>query len=124
MARFRFRPVLAGADLRERVLACVGAVLGIGGAAAIASLPMFAGMSPPLLIAPLGASAVLLFCVPTSPMAQPWSIVGGHVVSALVGAAAVFIPEPSLAAGAAVSGAIAFMSLSRCLHPPDRKSVV
>lgn len=36
-------------------------------------------------IAPMGASAVLLFGVPSSPLAQPWSIVGGNVLSALIG---------------------------------------
>ena len=73
----------------------------------------------PLLVAPMGASAVLVFAVPASPLAQPWSVIGGNVVSALAGVtAARFIPVPHLAAGCAVGGAILAMSLLRCIHPP------
>nr|WP_245549206.1 HPP family protein [Noviherbaspirillum massiliense] len=73
----------------------------------------------PLLIAPIGASAVLLFAVPTSPLAQPWSIIGGNMVSAAVGVTcASLIHDPSFAAAAAVACAIAAMFALRCLHPP------
>ena len=71
------------------------------------------------LVAPMAASAVLLFCVPASPLAQPWSVIGGNVVSALTGVAcAQLIPEPMLAAPLAGGLAIAMMFLLRCLHPP------
>lgn len=71
------------------------------------------------LIAPVGASAVLVFGVPSSPLAQPWSVVGGNTLSALVGTAcALLIPDTSLAAALAVSLAIGTMLLARCLHPP------
>jgi CBS domain-containing membrane protein len=67
----------------------------------------------------MGASAVLLFAVPASPLAQPWSIIGGNTISALVGViVAHFVHEPALATGIAVALAIAAMSFSRCLHPP------
>jgi CBS domain-containing membrane protein len=67
----------------------------------------------------MGASAVLLFAVPASPLAQPWPIFGGNVVSAGVGVAVAYaVPEPALAAGLAVGLAIALMSFMRCLHPP------
>jgi CBS domain-containing membrane protein len=73
----------------------------------------------PLLVAPMGASAVLLFAVPASPLAQPWSIIGGNTLSALIGyLVAQFIADPVMAAGAAVALAIAVMSFTRCLHPP------
>jgi hypothetical protein len=53
------------------------------------------------LVAPLGASAVLVFAVPSSPLAQPWSVIGGNTLSALVGAAcAHFIHDPAWAAAA------------------------
>ena len=72
-----------------------------------------------LLIAPMGASAVLLFCLPASPLAQPWSVVGGNVVSAVVGVAcASWIADPMLAAPVAGCLAIAAMFQLRCLHPP------
>ncbi len=71
------------------------------------------------LIAPVGASAVLVFAIPSSPLAQPWSVVGGNTLSALVGTAcAMLVPDASLAAALAVSFAIVAMLLARCLHPP------
>ena len=66
-----------------------------------------------------GASAVLLFAVPASPLAQPWSIIGGNTISALMGIiAAYFIRDPIIATGVGVSLAIGAMSFTRCLHPP------
>ena len=112
-----FVPLLAGASLRDRVIASVGAVLGIGfvGLSSVALFPS----SIPWIVAPMGASAVLLFAVPASPLAQPWSIAGGNFVSAVVGAVvAQVIPDPAIAAAVAVSLAILTMSLLRCLHPP------
>jgi CBS domain-containing membrane protein len=67
----------------------------------------------------MGASAVLVFCLPASPLAQPWSVIGSSLVSALVGVAcARWIPDPAVAAAAAVGGAVALMFALRCLHPP------
>ena len=114
-----FFPILAGATLRDRLIACVGGLVGVM-LTSLVSAAALHGLAPlPLLVAPIGASAVLVFAVPASPLAQPWSMVGGNVVSALVGVtAARFIPVPSLAVGVAVGGAILAMSLLRCLHPP------
>jgi CBS domain-containing membrane protein len=76
-------------------------------------------VSVPLLVAPMGASAVLLFGVPASPLAQPWAIIGGNTISALCGIFwAKALGDPTLAAGLAVASAIVVMSLARCLHPP------
>lgn len=100
--------------------AVLGAICGIAVTGLVCRL--WLGATPaglPFLIAPLGASAVLAFAVPASPLAQPWSVVGGNLVSALVGvAAARFIPNVDLAAGVAVGGAIGAMAFARCLHPP------
>ncbi|WP_447753715.1 HPP family protein [Sphingopyxis fribergensis] len=112
-----FVPLLAGASLRDRVIASIGAVLGIG-CVGMAGLALFPA-TVPWIVAPMGASAVLLFAVPASPLAQPWSIVGGNVISAGVGAiVAQIIPDPAIAAAIAVSSAILAMSVLRCLHPP------
>lgn len=74
----------------------------------------------PLLVAPMGASAVLLFAVPASPLAQPWSIIGGNLVSATVGVAcASWIADPVGAAALAVALAICAMFALRCVHPPS-----
>lgn len=112
-----FVPLLAGASLRDRVIASVGALLGIGfvGLTCAALLPS----SFPWIVAPMGASAVLLFAVPASPLAQPWSIAGGNVISAIVGVVVTqVVRDPAIAAALAVSIAILTMSLLRCLHPP------
>ena len=114
-----FVPILAGATLRDRLLACVGAVIGVTLTSLVSAVALHGWIPLPLLVAPIGASAVLVFVVPASPLAQPWSVVGGNVVSALVGVtAARFVPIPYLAVGVAVGGAILAMSLLRCLHPP------
>ncbi|MBO2025754.1 HPP family protein [Klebsiella pneumoniae] len=72
-------------------------------------------------IAPMGASATLLFGVPSSPLAQPWSIVGGNVLSALIGVTVgMLVPDAALACGLAAALAIAGMYFLRCLHPRRR----
>lgn len=101
--------------------AAIGAGLGVGLAAALSLLTITSGSigTLPLLVAPLGASAVLVFAVPASPLAQPWSVVGGNLMSAAIGLiAGHLIGMPAVAASVAVSTAIAAMSLARCLHPP------
>ena len=109
----------ARASVFERLKASLGAVGGIALTAVICGLVLGGGMAHPLLVAPMGASAVLLFAVPASPLAQPWPVVGGNVVSAFIGVTAgLMIPDMTIAAGVAVGGAIAGMSLLRCLHPP------
>ncbi|SCB12729.1 CBS domain-containing membrane protein [Rhizobium miluonense] len=114
-----FSPILAGATLRERLMACLGALIGIGLTGAISGY--FFGQGPylPFIVAPMGASAVLLFAVPASPLAQPWSIIGGNTISALMGIiAAYLVHDPIIAIGVGVSMAIGAMSFTRCLHPP------
>ncbi|MBX5187907.1 HPP family protein [Rhizobium sp. NZLR3b] len=120
LRRFRlFSPILAGATLRERLIACVGALLAIGFTGVISGYLFGQGPHLPLIVAPMGASAVLLFAVPASPLAQPWSIIGGNTISALMGIiAAYFIRDPIIATGVGVSLAIGAMSFTRCLHPP------
>jgi CBS-domain-containing membrane protein len=74
-----------------------------------------------LLIGSFGASAVLVYGAPRSPLAQPRNLIGGHTLSALVGVSAWLLLGqllPWLAAALAVSTAIAVMHLTRTLHPP------
>ncbi|WP_428413584.1 HPP family protein [Pararhizobium sp.] len=114
-----FSPILAGATLRERLVACVGALVSIGLTGVISGYLFGQGPHLPLIVAPMGASAVLLFAVPASPLAQPWSIIGGNTISALMGMiAAYLIHDPIIAIGVGVSLAIGAMSFTRCLHPP------
>ena len=74
----------------------------------------------PLLIGSFGASAVLAFGAPESPLAQPRNLVGGHLLSALVGVSCQLLlgQEPTAAAALAVSTAIALMCVTKTLHPP------
>lgn len=120
LAFFRaFTPRMAGSNACERALACLGAMIGICLTGLITGWVVGTAQHLPLMVAPLGASAVLLFAVPSSPLAQPWSIIGGNTLSALTGiAVAHLVPDMAIAAGLAVAAAIAVMSMLRCLHPP------
>jgi CBS domain-containing membrane protein len=72
-----------------------------------------------LLLGSMAASAVLLYAVPHSPLAQPWNLIGGHLVSALAGWLTIsFVHDPLAAAGIAVGSAIFLMYVLDCLHPP------
>jgi len=114
-----FAPILAGATLRDRLIACLGALIGIGLTGLICGAIFGGGRLLPLIVAPMGASAVLLFAVPASPLAQPWPVIGGNTISALVGVAvAQLLPDPLIASGVAVALAIVAMSFTRSLHPP------
>lgn len=113
-----FVPMPIAASRGERLKSCLGALIGLFLTEWICR--RFLQGFNPWFIAPMGASAVLLFAVPSSPLAQPWSIIGGNLVAATVGVAcARWIPDPGLAAGVAVAGAIALMFQLRCVHPPS-----
>jgi CBS domain-containing membrane protein len=112
-----FKPILVGTDLRERSLCCLGAFLAIVLTSAGWCL-VFHDASP-LVIAPIGASAVIVFAIPASPLAQPWPVIGGNTISACVGLViAWLVPDPTFGPALAVSVALAVMSLTRTLHPP------
>jgi CBS-domain-containing membrane protein len=103
----------------EIVWSWVGGFLGIGAVAGVGHL-FFAGTDLTLMIGSFGASAVLVYGAVRSPLAQPRNLVGGHVLSALVGVTAwkLFPTDPWLAQALAVSTAIALMHATRTLHPP------
>lgn len=114
-----FWPAPVNVNAGERWRAFMGAGFGVLITALLSRWwagPLAAG---PWLVAPLGASAVLVFAVPSSPLAQPWSVIGGNTLSALVGTlCAIWIGDPAWAGAAAVALAIALMFSLRCLHPP------
>jgi CBS domain-containing membrane protein len=97
---------------------------GVGGCVAIAAIfgvcRTFVGMEGAgLLVASMGASAVLLFALPEGPLSQPWAVIGGHTSSAVVGVlCASGVADPLFAAALAVGAAIGVMQLLRCVHPP------
>jgi len=72
-----------------------------------------------LLVASMGASAVLLFVAPQGPFSQPWPLVGGHLIPAAIGVTcAMMIPDLLIASAVAVSATIIVMHYLRCTHPP------
>jgi CBS-domain-containing membrane protein len=96
------------------------AVAGIGGGLCIASLSFLGDtLAVPLLLAPFGASCVLAFGVPGSPFAHPRNVIGGYLVSAAVGLAAVAVLGGGVA-GLAVGVGLAIMAmmLTGTIHPP------
>ncbi|MDR7869046.1 MAG: HPP family protein [Sporomusaceae bacterium] len=91
-----------------------GCLAGIG---LIALLSALSGLT--FLIPSFGASSVILFAIPASAYAQPRSLIGGHLISSMIG----LICYSSLgiewwSLSLAVGVAVAAMQLSRTLHPP------
>jgi len=79
----------------------------------------------PLMLASFGASCVLLFGYPDSHFSQPRNTVGGHVIAAALGLAAVtLLGQGWLAMAAAVATAIAAMKLTRTVHPPAGSTAI
>ena len=79
---------------------------------------------PLIMLASSAAAAVLLYAVPHSPMAQPWPLVGGNLLSGAIGwACSLLIPDLVLAAACAVGISVFLMHLLNCLHPPGGHSV-
>jgi CBS domain-containing membrane protein len=106
-------------DARERWRAFMGAAFGILITALVSRYLVDTSLPATWLVAPMGASAVLVFAAPASPMAQPWSVLGGHLISALVGiTCASTLSDPVWAGSVSVGVAIALMFSLRCLHPP------
>ena len=81
---------------------------------------LFSGDDLVYIIGSFGASAVLIYGAVRSPLAQPRNLVGGHVISALIGVIAykLFYPFPWFASSIAVATAIAAMHATKTLHPP------
>ena len=104
---------------REHWISAAGGLIGIL-AALWTSHFWLDGHGGVLAIASMGASAVLLFAAPHGALSQPWPVLGGHAVSALIGVACArwLGSEPMLAASMAVALSIAAMYSLRCLHPP------
>lgn len=98
-------------------------ISGVGGFLAILLIVLitrqFIEDGAALIVASMGASAVLIFAVPHGPLSQPWSVIGGHVVSGFIGISSYqLIAEPAVAAAVAVGLSITVMYYLRCIHPP------
>ncbi len=113
MLRF-FAPTLPAPRPRTVLLA------GAGGFLAIALLALLTNqLAVSLLIAPFGASCVLLFAAPSAPLSQPVNVIGGHFVATLTGLLLhAWLPPTWWGMALAVGGAIALMVALRVTHPP------
>jgi len=89
-------------------------------AVALISYKILEGTGLTMIIGSFGASAVLIYGAIKSPLAQPRNLVGGHVLSAVIGVASYQVVNGQiwLAAPLAVATAIAVMHATRTLHPP------
>lgn len=112
-------PAIAAVPLREAARAGLGAMLGLALLGAFVLGPTVDPVLGLYLIAPFGATAVLVFAIPNSPLAQPWSAVVGNAAAASVGVAVCLsVPDPVLRVVLAVGLAIIAMGLARAMHPP------
>ena len=103
---------------KDRVLCGLGALIGLA-ISSLISWHVLGGFNA-WYIAPMGASSVLLFAVPASPLAQPWNVVIGNTIAGVIGVScALFIAEPTLAFSLAVALTIFLMMSTDSLHPPS-----
>jgi len=105
--------------LGEILWSWIGAFIGIS-AVGYANYNVVADTDLVMIIGSFGASAVLIYGAINSPLAQPRNLIGGHVISAVIGVAAyqLFSGSMWLACGVAVATAIAVMHATKTLHPP------
>lgn len=107
-------PLSFGERLRSTLAAFV-AVLVVG----YVSSRFVQGAGLLVLVTSMGASAILLFVTPNSPLTQPWPLLGGHLIPAVIGVTcAQTLPDPWVASALAVALSILTMHFTHCLHPP------
>lgn len=97
-------------------------VTGLGGAIAIAILyALTADLKlVTCFVAPFGATCALVFGLPTSPVSQPRNVIGGHLLSAVVGVGVFSVSGQAtwLTMALAVGLAMVAMTMTRTYHPP------
>lgn len=109
---------LSSTSHAEKFISTIGALLGIF-TVSIVSLWSLDGAGAAIVLASMGASAVLLFVVPHATLSQPWPLLGGHLISAVIGVSCQrFFPDQLWTAALAVALAITAMQYLRCVHPP------
>lgn len=112
-------PAVARVSGIEAFRAGLGALIGLGLTGIFLLSPQIDMELGLYLVAPFGASSVLLFAVPNSPLAQPWSAIVGNTVAAIVGVAVCLtVSDPTLRIALAVGLAITATILCRAVHPP------
>jgi CBS domain-containing membrane protein len=103
---------------RERLVSALGGFVGIFAVHWLGRSVSGAAASS-MLVLSMGSTAVMLFAVPHGALSQPWPLLGGHLVSGLIGIACLlYVPDPILAASLGVGLSIGAMHYLRCIHPP------
>jgi CBS domain-containing membrane protein len=103
----------------EKLISGLGALVGMLVVYGISLTVCGQGPGTVLLVASMAASAVLLFAVPHGALSQPWSVIGGHILSAFVGVSCQSLfPDYFWTSALAVGLAVAAMHYLRCIHPP------
>lgn len=106
-------------DYKEHFWSFLGAFFGIGLIAYFQSQELLREENL-FLIGSFGASSVLVYGAIQSPLAQPRNLIGGHLVSALIGVTIYkFVPDILwLTAPLAVAFSIIAMQITKTMHPP------
>jgi CBS-domain-containing membrane protein len=107
---------LSEVSTKEKFVSILGGFLSI---LVLLSITSPAWGHAPMVVASMGASAVLLFAVPHGQLSQPWPVIAGHALSAAMGVACgQWISCPQLAGACSVALAIGLMHQFKCIHPP------
>ena len=102
----------------EKLVSALGGLCGVLAVAYLARA-LHGEQQSVLIVASMGASAILVFAVPHGPLSQPWPVLGGHLIAAAIGiTCAKLIPDQILAGAFAVGMTIGAMQYLRCMHPP------
>ena len=111
-------------SLKGKLLSVIASFIAIL-AVAWVSQQLSSSAAYPIIVASMGASAVILFIIPNSPLAQPWPLIGGQLISAIIGiTCAQTFANTALASACAVGGSVLVMLLLRCLHPPGAATAI
>lgn len=115
---------MSGMSNQEVLVSIVGAFVATLFASFFSYMILSAEQTP-IILASTGASAMLIFGLPHSPVSRPWHLVGGHLVSALVGVTCQkLVTNPILASSLAIAIAMLLMHYLRCMHPPGGATAV
>jgi CBS domain-containing membrane protein len=115
---YRWRITTNTLDHIEQLIVMLGSLVTILAILWI-SKHFIAASDKPLLVAAIGASTIILFTNPHGALSQPWAIIGGHLVSGLIGISCYqWVSDINLAAALSVGLAVITMNYLHCLHPP------
>lgn len=108
----------------ELLVSVAGAFVATLVASFFSGMLLDAGQTP-MILASTGASAMLIFGLPHAPVSQPWNLVGGHLVSAVVGVTCYrLVANELLGSSLAIPLAMLAMFYLRCMHPPGGATAI